>query len=219
MSRDLSDTFHVVECPATALVRMQRQVVHAAMDSVGRSMQVAMLYNAHPIKGAKFGLAAIEEVHRRVPELRAVVFANADPAIKMPASVRFVKLPPRRMLVQEIYNASRVFVCSSVKEGFGLCALEAMAGGCALVTTDNGGSSDYAVDGETALVCEPRDVVGMADRIEKLLRDDALCARIAERGYESVQRFDWDDSARRLEEFLERYAEDPGRFQRTAAGR
>jgi glycosyltransferase involved in cell wall biosynthesis len=185
----------------------------------GRSMQVAMLYNAHPIKGAKFGLAAIEEVHRRVPELRAVVFGNADPAISMPASVRFVKLPPRRMLVEEIYNASRVFVCSSVTEGFGLCALEAMAGGCALVTTDNGGSSDYAVDGETALVCEPRDVVGMADRIEKLLRDDALCARIAQRGYESVQRFDWDDSARRLEEFLERYAEDPGRFQRTAAGR
>jgi glycosyltransferase involved in cell wall biosynthesis len=59
----------------------------------------------------------------------------------------------------------------------------------------------------------------MADRIEKLLRDDALCARIAQSGYESVQRFDWDDSARRLEEFLERYAEDPGRFQRTAAGR
>jgi glycosyltransferase involved in cell wall biosynthesis len=172
-----------------------------------RPMQVAMLYNAHPTKGGRFGLAAIEEVHRRIPELRAVVFSNKDADVEMPPCVNFVKLPPRNVLVGEIYNGSRVFVCSSVKEGFGLSSIEAMAGGCALVTTDNGGSEDYAIDGETALVCEPRDVTGMADRIEQLLRDDGLRTRIAERGLAEVQRFDWDTSARELEEFLDCYAE------------
>jgi L-malate glycosyltransferase len=176
-----------------------------------RPPQVAMLYNAHPIKGAQFGLAAIEEVRRRIPAVRAVAFGNKDPIHRMPDGVSFVKLPSRNVLVDEIYNGSRVFLCSSISEGFGFCSIEAMAGGCAVVTTDNGGSDDYAIDGETALVCAPRDVEGMADRIERLLRDNDLCARIATRGHESVQRFDWDDSARQLEQFLQRYAEQPDR--------
>ncbi len=174
-----------------------------------RPPQVAMLYNAHPIKGAKFGLEAIADVQRRMPEVRAVAFGNKDPVHRLPDGITFVKLPPRPVLVEEIYNQSQVFLCSSTSEGFGFCAIEAMAGGCAVVTTDNGGSDDYAIDGETALVCAPRDVMGMADRIEMLLCDDALRTAIAMRGCESVQRFDWDVSARRLEDFLQRYADEP----------
>jgi glycosyltransferase involved in cell wall biosynthesis len=170
-----------------------------------RPQQIAMLYNAHPIKGARFGIEAIEEVRRRMPEARAVLFGNKDPDREMPAGFAYVKLPPREVLVAEIYNRSRVFLCSSVSEGFGFCSIEAMASGCAVVTTDNGGSDDYAIDGDTALVCAPRDVMGMADRVEQLLRDDALHARIAVNGRESVGRFDWDESARRLEDFFDHY--------------
>jgi glycosyltransferase involved in cell wall biosynthesis len=174
-----------------------------------RPRRVAMLYNSHPIKGAKFGFAALEEIQRRMPDVEAVAFGNKDPVHRVPDGITFVKLPPRSVLVDDIYNGSQVFICSSISEGFGFCAIEAMAGGCAVVTTDNGGSDDYAIDGETALLCEPRDVMGMADRVEILLRDDALRAGIAERGRASVERFDWDDSARQLEEFLDRYARDP----------
>jgi glycosyltransferase involved in cell wall biosynthesis len=172
-----------------------------------RPLQVAMLFNAHPIKGATFGLAAIEAVQRRIPGVTAVLFGNKDLAAHIGPGVRYVKLPPREVLVDEIYNRSRVFLCSSISEGFGFCAIEAMAGGCAVVTTDNGGSDDYAVDGETALVCAPRDVDGMADRIEQLLIDDSRRVEIATRGNRAVQRFDWDRSAEALERFLARYSE------------
>jgi glycosyltransferase involved in cell wall biosynthesis len=179
-----------------------------------RPLQVTMLYSSnHPAKGARFGIEAIEEVQRRLPEVRAVVFSNKDPVSPMPDGITFVTLPSRQYLVEEIYNRSRVFVCSSIREGFGMSAIEAMAGGCALVTTDNGGSDDYAIRGETALVCAPRDVEGLADRIERLMRDDALAERLATNGCEFVKRFDWDESARRLDEFLESYARRPEQFQ------
>jgi glycosyltransferase involved in cell wall biosynthesis len=170
-----------------------------------RPVQVAMLYNAHPIKGAAIGLAALEQVRSRIPELRVTVFGNKNYAADLPPWVTFAMLPPRSVLVDEIYNRSRVFVCASPREGFGLSSIEAMASGCALVTAANGGSADYAIDGETALVCEPHDVAGLADRIERLLRDDELRTRIATRGMEFVRRFDWNESARQLESFLERY--------------
>jgi glycosyltransferase involved in cell wall biosynthesis len=172
-----------------------------------RPPQVTMLYNAHPVKGAQFGLDAIAEVQRRVPDVRAVVFGNREPLLAMPPGVTYVQSPPREVLVDEIYNRSAVFVCSSLREGFGLGAIEAMAGGCALVTTANGGSEEYAIPGETGLVCAPRDVAGMAERIERLIRDDALRVRVATAGRALVQeRYDWDRSARELEQYLEGYA-------------
>jgi L-malate glycosyltransferase len=174
-----------------------------------RPPQVTMLYNPHPVKGAQFGLDAIAEVQRRRPELRAVVFGNRDPLVDMPPGVTYVQSPPREVLVDEIYNRSSVFVCSSLREGFGLCAIEAMAGGCALVTTANGGSEEYAIPSETGLVCAPRDVVGMAERIERLVRDDELRVRVATAGRALVrERYDWDRSARELEQYLEGYAAD-----------
>jgi glycosyltransferase involved in cell wall biosynthesis len=121
--------------------------------------------------------------------------------------------PPQEFIVNEIYNRSRIFLCSSHVEGFGLPSIEAMACGAALVTTSNGGADDYAIHGETALVCEPGDVTAMADHIERLLHDDELRIQLARQGGEYVrQTFDWDASAERLEAFLNEYAADPGRY-------
>ena len=49
--------------------------------------------------------------------------------------------------------------------------VESMACGCALVSTANGGSSDYAVDGETALVCGS-DPAEMSEAVARLVRDE-----------------------------------------------
>ena len=76
------------------------------------------------------------------------------------------------------------------------------------MTTANGGSEEYAIPGETGLVCAPRDVTGMADRIDRLMRDDALRIRVATAGRALVQeRYDWDRSARELEQYLDGYAD------------
>ena len=192
---------------------LDRSAFRLVNPIAGRPAQISMLYNGHPAKGARYGLAAIAEAQRRLPGTRAVVFGNQPPVDEIPAGIDYVQSPSRRTLVEEIYNASRVFVCSSVIEGFGLCAIEAMAGGCALVTTANGGSADYAIAGENALVCAPRDVDGLADRIERLLRDDDLRVRLATRGPRARAAFRLGRDARRLEEFLEQYALDPVGFQ------
>jgi glycosyltransferase involved in cell wall biosynthesis len=179
-----------------------------------RPLQVAMLYHwQNKLKGAPDGLAAMLEVQRRIPGLKVILFSPEDPEEDIPSSITYITLPSRRVLVDHIYNDSRVFLCSSIKEGFGFCAIEAMAGGCALVSTANGGSDDYAFDGDTALVCAAGDVQGMADRIERLLLDDHLRTSMAARGQQFVQGFDWDRSAELLERFLQQYGEDPARYQ------
>ncbi len=107
-----------------------------------------------------------------------------------------------------------MFVCSSIVEGFGLTSVEAMACGCALVTSDNGGSEDFAFHDDTALVSPPDDVETMTEHVVALLRDDTRRLRIARRGQEYVQRFDWDASCRTLEAFLIEYGADPDRYRK-----
>jgi len=97
------------------------------------------------------------------------------------------------------YASAEVFAVGSWFEGFCQPGLEALACGAPLVTTDNGGCREYAIDGETALVVPPREPRAMADAIRRLLDDKALAARFVANGLDLVARdFDWD---RRTEEF------------------
>ena len=109
-----------------------------------------MLYHPHREKGWGVGLEVLAEVRRRLPEARSIVFSRVRPPEPLPPGVEFMFAPDHRTLADDVYNASRVFVQASHHEGFGFTPIEAMGCGCALVTTDNGGSRDYALPGETA---------------------------------------------------------------------
>ncbi|MCU0269252.1 MAG: glycosyltransferase family 4 protein [Acidimicrobiales bacterium] len=178
----------------------------------GRAPQVALLAHAQPRKGMALGLEALAAVRVDHPDLRIVLFGTEQPAEVLPPGAEFFHLPDRQTLVEQVYNGSQVFVCPSLREGFGKPSVEAMACGAALVTFNNGGSEDFAIDGETALVCRRRDVECLARSVDRLLRDDTLRVALAHRGEQFVRRFDWDESARRIERALERCALEPGRF-------
>jgi glycosyltransferase involved in cell wall biosynthesis len=78
--------------------------------------------------------------------------------------------------------------------------MEAMACGVALVTYDNGGCRDYAIDGETALVARRRDVADLAAKLVRLAADDGLRGRIAAAGQTFIiTRFDWETAVGRME--------------------
>jgi glycosyltransferase involved in cell wall biosynthesis len=81
--------------------------------------------------------------------------------------------------------------------------MEAMACGAALVTFDNGGCRDYALDGETALVAPRRDVAALTEALERMVSDAALRERLARQGQGFVtSRFDWEGAVEKLERIL-----------------
>ena len=189
--------------------------VRTPLDS--RPIDVAMLYHPSREKGWDVGLAALRELSRRRRGFRAVVFTlDGPPPEGLPPGVELVCGLDQRRLADEVYNESRVIVQSSHHEGFGLTAVEGMACGTALVTTDCGGSRDYAIAGETACVVKGGDGIALADAVDSVLSDDAFRTELASAGERFVRRFRWELSSELLEAFLERYLSDPGSFQRPA---
>lgn len=127
-------------------------------------------------------------------------------------------LPQSAMAAE--YSAAEVFVVGSRFEGFGQPGLEALACGTPLVTTSNGGSSDYAIDGETALVVPVDDAAAMAAAITRLQEDAHLRERLRQNGLQLVRdRFDWETNTDHLASVLEDVAAAPAGDRPIAAER
>jgi len=173
-----------------------------------RPARVAMLYHPHTWKGAAEGIQALEMARSAIPGLRAVLFGVERRPADLPSWFEYCRNPDQAELVEYVYNRSSTFLCSSWTEGWGLPGAEAMACGCALVSTDNGGVRDYADHGENALLVPPRDPPALAAQLIRVLRDEPLRLAIARRGTERIRQFTWERATDALEDW---FAEAAGR--------
>jgi glycosyltransferase involved in cell wall biosynthesis len=100
-----------------------------------------------------------------------------------------------------IYRGSKLVVYPSLQEDFGMVSIEAMACGVPLVASNAPSIPEIA--GDAAIYFDPYDVEEMAEKIEKVLKDDQLRASLILRGKERVKRFSWENSARNLLNLIE----------------
>ncbi len=165
---------------------------------------VSIMYSGIPWKGTKEGIAALNLVKKKFPHLRTILFGIEKRNPDIPSWIEYRRDSSQDNLVKEIYNQSSIFLCSSHTEGFGLPPAEAMASGCAIVTTDCGGIRDFAENEVTALISPPKDPPSLAKNIIRLLEDDDLRIKIAKAGKKRIQQFNWETSTDLLEKFLEK---------------
>ncbi len=126
---------------------------------------------------------------------------RVDATYALPYDEFHENLPQERLAW--LYSRCPIYLCPSWDEGLGMPPMEAMACGAALVTFDNGGCRDYAMDGETALVAPRRDVGALARALERMVGEPPLRERLARQGQAFVtSRFDWDRASARLEDII-----------------
>ncbi len=107
--------------------------------------------------------------------------------------------------VAEKLAQAKVFFFPTQYEGFGMALAEAMACGCAAVTTPTGFGAELRHN-DNALVCDFNDLAGMEAAILQLLRNEDLRARIARAGWERVRALDWETNVRQLESVYLRWS-------------
>jgi glycosyltransferase involved in cell wall biosynthesis len=164
--------------------------------------RVLMLHHDYAWKGVADGLEAVARARARGARFHLVGFGVKPPRAGAPYD-EYHANPPQSELAA-LYSGADIYLCPSWDEGLGMPSMEAMACGAALVTYDNGGSRDYARDGETALVARRRNVDDLAAKLAALTGDPEQRRRLAAAGLALVTgAFDWDRAVTRLEAILQ----------------
>lgn len=167
--------------------------------SAERSPHILTLFHHAPVKGWVEARAALEHLHARRPQVAVTVFGTPPPPPDLPPWAAYRRDPPD---LPDLYDAASVFLSPSRSEGFGLTGAEALASGCALVTTASGGVADYAEPGVTALTSPPGDADALGANLLRMIDDRDLRLRTAAAGRARVTDFTWERASSALESAL-----------------
>ncbi|WP_371348236.1 MSMEG_0565 family glycosyltransferase [Ancylobacter sp. IITR112] len=135
------------------------------------------------------GGASLLDHHDYINEFNAL---KAEADLPSEAVRRTGPLPQEDM--PALYRLADVLVFASVKEGFGLVALEAMACGVPTVVSRIAPFTEHIGENETVW-CDPLHAGSIADALMLALQPQTS-ARLAKIGPTAAARFDWADTAR-----------------------
>ncbi|MBP2658166.1 MAG: glycosyl transferase family 1 [Firmicutes bacterium] len=183
-------------------IDLNKYCIHKRVSN--RVPRVAMLYSKLSIKGSNEGIEALIIAKRKLPSLQAVLFGVNRRPSTLPKWIEYYRNPSQQYLVEEIYNGSSVYLCSSWFEGWGLPVAEAMACGCAIVTTACKGIDDFVIHRKNALVVEIKNSDKMASALIEVLSNDTLRKDLAKEGLTKIQELKWNASATKFLHYLER---------------
>ncbi|MDB5809264.1 MAG: glycosyl transferase group 1 [Betaproteobacteria bacterium] len=167
---------------------------------------VGLLYSTAAYKAVEVAVAAVAEVHERMPELRVVSFGSdrQDAALPLPEYVRFFFSPPQEE-IRNLYAQCDAWISASRSEGFNLPAMEAMACRTPIVSTRTGWPEEVIVSGRNGVLTEIDNVGALAQGLEWILRlPDDEWRMLSQRAYETAREGSWEASSRLFEEALKR---------------
>jgi glycosyltransferase involved in cell wall biosynthesis len=148
----------------------------------------------HPVKGHRYFLAAAREVSGAFPEARFVIVGSGFYWREVDGLIKAYGLEGRclrtgfQQEIGAVYAALDCLVVSSLSEGFGLTALEALALKKPVIATKVGALPEIISDGETGLLVPPADPGALARAMCRILRDPAAARRMGEAGRMLVER-------------------------------
>ena len=169
---------------------------------------IGMLYNGLELKGLEDGLQAVANAADKHSNFHLVMFGQGD-SLRRQATLDFpcpttIYSNPSQEQVRRAYASSDIWLCPSrIEGGPPLPSQEAVASGCALVTTDVGAARDCFIDGEDALIVPPRDIAALTRAVLRVLENPSLRQQLARRGQERIKQWTWERFAQGLEGMLQ----------------
>ena len=91
--------------------------------------------------------------------------------------------------IAELNHVSDVFCFPSLREGLGVAAIEAMACGLPLVSSNVHGINDYSSDNITGHKCDPMDITGFVSVLKRLCNEPLIRHKMGQKNMELVKRY------------------------------
>ena len=177
------------------------------------SQQVTVVSKLTPRKGISYLLQAWERIVQSHPHANLVIAGSGPEAEQLQKlgeklgldHVEFVGYVSERRK-KKLLRESAVFALPTLYEGFGITCLEAMASGCAVVSTDTWGVKDYLHHEKNGLMVSPRSTVELAEAVLRLLKNTEFRTGLASNGRRTAEQYSMEESLNRELEYVEEIA-------------
>ncbi|HEX6915780.1 MAG TPA: N-acetyl-alpha-D-glucosaminyl L-malate synthase BshA [Chitinophagaceae bacterium] len=116
--------------------------------------------------------------------------------------IRFVG---KQEQMEEILPISDLFLLTSEYESFGLSALEAMAAGVPVISTNAGGLPEINIHGKTGYTAKVGDVAMMSEYAIGLLRNEEQLAKMKQQAFEHATQYDIQNIVPQYEKLYRRF--------------
>jgi hypothetical protein len=162
---------------------------------------IGMIFHEIPIKGPAIAKALVQGGRARFPEIPWYMFGTS----RRPSEFRRSEYHqyPSISKAREIYNRCKVWLVTSRDEGFCLPILEAMACGCAVITSDHSAAGDLIEHGSNGFIVPYGDIETYFEKIQLLLRNETLRKQIVRCSLETAKQYTWERAAREIEKVFD----------------
>lgn len=106
--------------------------------------------------------------------------------------------------MEEVLQTADIVAFPSIREGFGMAAVEALACGVPLIAADNRGTREYLVEGVNGVICPAKSVRAFRKAIEKFYADETFRLVLAERCRKTISPFCMEEAGARMQSIYRR---------------
>jgi len=163
---------------------------------------VGSIYQPEPWKDPTTLRSVLERLATDMPAVHQHLFGTGRRPRGL-AGATYIRMPSLEE-ARSIYGRCKVWMLASASEGFPHAVLEAMACGCALVSTDCGGTRDIIRDGENGFLVRVGDADALVRATKELLLNDRLREHVCMEAAKTVRHFTWKRAAEHLEACLQK---------------
>ena len=194
------------------VTRFNRKPIDAFKKVIAPNGEKILLHasNFRKLKRVPDVVAIFHEVHKQIPS--KLLFVGDGPErqtaeklcrdLGICDEVRFVG---KQEQMEDILAIGDLFLLPSEYESFGLAALEAMAAGVPVISTNVGGLSEINVQGDTGYMSDVGDIASMSRHALEILQNDATLNQFKERAAAHAKKFDIHNIVPLYEKLYERF--------------
>lgn len=155
---------------------------------------ITHISNLRPVKRIEDVIQVFYEVQKEVDAILLMIGDGPEKEKSRQQAAELgildrVKYLGKTSEIERILCMSDLFLLPSEKESFGLSALEAMAAGVPVISSNTGGLPEVNIDGQTGYTADVGDVTSMARSAIHLLNNEELFAEFCKNAKLQANRF------------------------------